>query len=444
MAYNLEFQIAGIIVTLILILVYFSKPRWKSIQNMFFRYLMLATFIELAFDIISVITITERNVLPSTLNDFFSKGYLIIMFVWITLCVIYNISNTLYEDMSKLKRKFKKVSCIAMCVLLVACTVYVFLNPLYYAGEGRRIYSYGPASMCTYIFSIVGVIISVVWFIIDFKHISLKRKISVLSFTIMEGLVAMFQLKFPELLVIGFGTSVCILLMYMTLENPDMDLIARLDDANKRSNELLLNILPSSIAGMLQKTTETITEEYSDVTVAFMDIVNFTRLSAEIGAEKLVGILNSLFSEIDTLLDDYRIEKIKTIGDAYMVASGVPDRYAENCKEMLLFLIAVQKLVSDFNKKNNLHLTIRYGMNSGPVIAGVIGKKKFIYDLWGATVNFASRMESYGKPDRIHVSESVYGKLKDEYKFEKQPDEEIKGCGLCKTYFFDGVVDQQA
>lgn len=218
------------------------------------------------------------------------------------------------------------------------------------------------------------------------------------------------------------------------MENPDMDMIAKLNEANRRINNLLLNILPASIVAELKENPSTFTEKYDNITVAFMDIVDFTKMSSVIGAEKLVNILNSLFSEFDTLLDDYRIEKIKTIGDAYMVASGLPERYENNCEEMLKFLIQAQHTITDFNKRHNTALRMRIGVNCGPVVAGVIGKKKFIYDLWGSTVNFASRMESSGIPDRIQVSENIYALMKNKYKFECRQSVDIKSFGACLCY----------
>jgi class 3 adenylate cyclase len=257
------------------------------------------------------------------------------------------------------------------------------------------------------------------------------------TFTIMEGSVALFQMHFKNPLIIGFGSAVCVFIMYMTLENPDMDMINKLNEANRRINNLLLNILPASIVAELKEKPSTFTEKYDNVTVAFMDIVDFTKMSSVVGSEKLVNILNSLFSEFDMLLDEYRIEKIKTIGDAYMVASGLPERYENNCEEMLKFLIQAQRTVADFNKRHNTTLQMRIGMNSGPVVAGIIGKKKFIYDLWGSTVNFASRMESSGVPDRIQVSEDVYTIMKDKYKFERRIPVEIKSFGVCLCYLLE-------
>ena len=189
--------------------------------------------------------------------------------------------------------------------------------------------------------------------------------------------------------------------------------------------------------------SEKVIEEFEDVTVAFIDIVGFTELSNAIGHVKTVDLLNEFFSQIDELLDSYSVEKIKTIGDAYMIAAGVPERYEGHQVEMLNFLFAVQDLTVRFNSAHQTYpdLSIRIGANSGPVVAGVIGEKKFVYDMWGATVNFASRMESNGEPSRIQISTALYAKLLQNpvvagnYLFQKREGVEIKGCGQCTTYF---------
>lgn len=434
MPFNIEFQIAGLIFVSIIIVVFFSKPRWKSVQNSVFRVLMFATWIELFFDIVSVITISKRDVIPGWINDFFSKGYIIAMLFWIATAMTYIVANTYYEGMLETEHKLKKILLGAIFVSLLVCVVFVLIYPILYGGSGRYVYSYGIPSTITYIFSVACVIIAITLFIINFKKISFDRKVPTLCFTIMEGSVALIQMQFKELLLLGIGTAICIFLMYMTMENPDMDMIAKLNAANKRSEELLLNIFPASIVSSLRVVSKPITRSYEDVSVGFIDIVDFTKMSAKIGAEKLVNLLNQLFSEIDMLVDKYKIEKIKTIGDAYMVASGLPDVYEDHSEQLMLFMLDVLRYMKYFNLRNNTDIKVRIGINCGPAVAGVIGKKKYIYDMWGETVNFASRMESTGIPGRIQVSESIYQKLKDSYNFECREHIEVKGVGDCRSY----------
>ncbi|GEM_PF-582143 len=456
MKYNFAFQIAGFVLVALIVAMFFSKKRWSSLPNTIFKVLLVVTLAELACDIISVVTITDRAHIKPFINDFFSKGYIFLMHAWIVTVLFYVIS-ALLESAWAVKgidiRKNKKRLFMHFLWIIIPEIVMlgiVIANPVYYAGEGQSIYSYGVPSTCTYIFSSYCVVVALVYFFVNFKIVPVKRKITLLSFTLMEGFVALLQAIFPELLILGFGTAICIFIMYMNMENPDLELIARLKAANDKSDKLLKNILPQKIADSLKDDmteagglSEKVIEEFEDVTVAFIDIVGFTELSNAIGHVKTVDLLNEFFSQIDELLDSYSVEKIKTIGDAYMIAAGVPERYEGHQVEMLNFLFAVQDLTVRFNSAHQTYpdLSIRIGANSGPVVAGVIGEKKFVYDMWGATVNFASRMESNGEPSRIQISTALYAKLLQNpvvagnYLFQKREGVEIKGCGQCTTYF---------
>ncbi len=208
-----------------------------------------------------------------------------------------------------------------------------------------------------------------------------------------------------------------------------------LDAEKRRAESLLLNILPNSIADRLQSGERNIAEKFENATVFFADITNFTPLSEKYSAEEIVQMLNLVFSAFDALAEKYGVEKIKTMGDSYMAACGIPirrDDHAEVAAEMALEML---KELRVFNSTSAEQLNIRIGMHSGPVIAGVIGSKKFIYDLWGDTVNTASRMESHGEPGKIHVSEAMYEQLQGKFGFEERGKIDIKGKGAMKTYF---------
>lgn len=433
MPYNIEFQIAGFTVVLILTIVFFSKKRWSSLPNSIYRILLIVTLIELALDIISVITITERNSIP-VLNNICSKAYLLFILAYIYCIVLYTIATCVYENISLLRKRLKIAEVIIATILFIAGCIVILTNQLLYGGEGKFIYSYGIPSDTVYIFSSIAVAFVIIQMLCNVKKIPFLRQISIYSFCIMEGAVALIQMQNKELLIVGFGSAITIMIMYFTLENPDMHLIAKLNEANKRSRELLLNILPASIADKLQITKSTFTQTFDDVTILFLDIVGFASLSNEIGTEKIVKLLNDFFSQIDDLLDSYRIEKIKTIGDSYMAAAGIPEYYEDNCKETIKFAQAILQLLDQFNRKNKSHIQVRIGINNGSVVAGIIGKRKFIYDLWGTNVNLASRMESYGSPDRIHVTRAAYEKLKGNFDFEKLNAMDIKGFGILDTY----------
>lgn len=216
------------------------------------------------------------------------------------------------------------------------------------------------------------------------------------------------------------------------------DYLKQLELEQQKSEKLLLNILPKAISEKLKKGEETIAESFSAVSVLFADIVGFTELSASISAIELVYLLNKIFSRFDRLTERYGLEKIKTIGDAYMVVSGLPiirDDHAESLADMALDM---QSEIAEFRSEAGLKIRIRIGIHSGPVVAGIIGTKKFIYDLWGDTVNTASRMESHGIPDEIQLSNATYELLKDKYVIEKRGSLYVKGKGEMTTYLLKG------
>jgi len=208
-------------------------------------------------------------------------------------------------------------------------------------------------------------------------------------------------------------------------------------ERNKTEN-LLLNLLPEPIAERLKEEPGVIADKFEKATILFADLVNFTQISTTMPATKLVYLLNEIFSTFDELTEKHGLEKIKTIGDAYMVAGGIPivrPDHAEASAEMALdMLVAIDEL----NVKLEATFDLRIGINSGPVVAGVIGTKKFIYDLWGNAVNTASRMESHGVPGRIQVSFYTYELLRDKYEFEERGLIDIKGQGEMRTYFLTG------
>ena len=214
--------------------------------------------------------------------------------------------------------------------------------------------------------------------------------------------------------------------------------------AQQKSESLLLNILPHTIAERLKHDPKEIAEHFDDVTILFSDIVGFTPIASQMPPLELVQLLNKMFSAFDKLVDCYGLEKIKTIGDAYMVAGGLPvpsNNHAEAVADMALEMQAAIKVfqTSQLVEEKNLEkMQIRIGINTGPVIAGVIGIKKFIYDLWGDTVNVASRMESSGSPGAIQVSATTYDRLKDKYIFEERGAIAVKGKGDMMTYWLKG------
>lgn len=202
-----------------------------------------------------------------------------------------------------------------------------------------------------------------------------------------------------------------------------------------KSERLLLNILPKAIAERLKLGEQTIANGHPTVTVMFADLVGFTALSRRTAPGDLVGILNGIFTTFDLLVERSCLEKIKTIGDAYMLAGGIPvprEDHAQAVADVALEMIAA---MDRLNAANGTELKMRIGINTGPIVAGVIGKRKFTYDLWGDTVNLASRMESSGLPGAIHVSANTYEALKDDFVLEERGLVQCKGIGDVKSYF---------
>jgi adenylate cyclase len=202
-----------------------------------------------------------------------------------------------------------------------------------------------------------------------------------------------------------------------------------------RSESLLLNILPAAIAERLKEGHEVIADAHSEVTILFADIVGFTELATQKGPEELVVLLNEIFSAFDHLTDKYGLEKIKTVGDAYMVAAGLPDPRSDHAEATADLALDMQTEVARISEETGVPLRLRIGINTGTVVAGVIGERKFTYDLWGDAVNTASRMESHGIENRIQLTQSTYEHLKSTFVCEERGTIPVKGKGDMQTYF---------
>ncbi len=214
--------------------------------------------------------------------------------------------------------------------------------------------------------------------------------------------------------------------------------VAALDVERQRSERLLLNVLPPRIAERLKDEDAAIADRFSPASILFADIVGFTRMTERIAPEELVDRLNQVFSSFDDLADKLSLEKIKTIGDAYMVAAGLGDHAEDHALAIAEMALAIQRRVADFSQRFGEPLSLRIGIDSGPVVAGVIGKRKFIYDVWGDTVNTASRMESHAEPGTIQVTDAVHDLLQDDYELSLRGEIEIKGKGTMRTWLLVG------
>ena len=205
-----------------------------------------------------------------------------------------------------------------------------------------------------------------------------------------------------------------------------------------KTEQLLLNILPRKIAQRLKSGEEHIADAFPNVSVLFADMVGFTAMSRTMTASALVEVLGDLFSRFDLITEKHGLEKIKTIGDCYMLAGGVPDPMDDHAHAVIDAAIEFCTALEEMRERTGGALRMRIGVHSGPIVAGVIGLRKFTYDLWGDTVNVASRMESTGEPGRIHVSVNTANLIKNDFKLESRGSIEVKSLGQVETFFVNG------
>jgi len=232
---------------------------------------------------------------------------------------------------------------------------------------------------------------------------------------------------------------------WINLYGTDVTAARQVERLNADNERLLLNILPASIAERLRGGETVIADRFDDMAVLFADVVNFTAMSARMPASELVDLLNQVFTMCDELAERFGLEKIKTVGDAYMVVGGIrPDdraRHADGVPPVVDVVemgLAMLAGLESYRATTGIDIHVRVGMHVGPAVAGVIGIRKFIYDVWGDTVNTASRMESTGVPDRIQVTTATYERLRDRYEFEARGDVEVKGKGLIPAWLIAG------
>ncbi|MCI0808613.1 MAG: adenylate/guanylate cyclase domain-containing protein [Chloroflexi bacterium] len=230
---------------------------------------------------------------------------------------------------------------------------------------------------------------------------------------------------------------------FINLYGTEITATLELEEAHKANELLLLNILPASIADRLKKGEGLIADRFEDMSVLFADVVGFTQISRNMSPSDLVEMLNHVFSLFDRVAERLALEKIKTIGDAYMVAGGLGTDGQGDAERLADMGLEMLELLAKYREETGTDLRIRIGMHTGPAVAGVVGLKKFIYDIWGETVNTASRMESHGVPNRIQVLESTTEKLAGSHIFEERGKVDVKGIGMLNTYFLTGRRDQQ-
>lgn len=230
--------------------------------------------------------------------------------------------------------------------------------------------------------------------------------------------------------VMNIGTvstiAVVLLAYFVSQKN---QLFVLLQNEQAKSENLLLNVLPREIAAILKNESRTIADHYNNASVLFADMVGFTPLSAELPPVEMVELLNEAFSHFDSLLDKYGVEKIRTIGDSYMVASGVPRGRSDHAQALVCMALEMRNFIATHTFRNDRRVSFRIGINSGAMIGGVIGKRKFVYDVWGDAVNVASRMESHGLGGAVQITQATFELIKDEFVCEPRGTVNVKGKG---------------
>lgn len=218
----------------------------------------------------------------------------------------------------------------------------------------------------------------------------------------------------------------------------EQNYLAIIKAEREKTERLLLQMLPAPIVERLKQGEKIIADGFTEVTVLFTDLVNFTPLTTQVRPRKLVMLLNDLFCMFDQLVNEFGLEKIRAIGDEFVVAGGVPVPRPDHAEAVADLALAMQKALTEFNVKHRSSISMRTGIDTGPLIAGVIGTIKFSYDLWGDAINMASRMQSHGLADRIQVTAATYKRLRDKFVFEKRGVINVKGKGEMLTYFLNG------
>jgi adenylate cyclase len=234
------------------------------------------------------------------------------------------------------------------------------------------------------------------------------------------------------------GAASIAFMLLATFAHQRNEALTALRAEQEKSEALLLNVLPRPIAARLKATDQTIADHFDATSILFADVVDFTPLSQRLPPAEMVNILDRLFSQFDALVERHGLEKIKTVGDCYMAAAGVPDPHPDHARRVARLALDMREAVGNMTVDGRQGLELRIGINSGPVVAGVIGRKRFLYDLWSDAVNTASRMESHGTPGQIQITRETYQLLKDEFVCRPRGTILVKGKGEMETWYLEG------
>jgi guanylate cyclase len=267
----------------------------------------------------------------------------------------------------------------------------------------------------------------------------------VVAFTILLALDDVIALEAPELpanfsSINGFFGIAFLTFMSITMT---LYLVRELESAQEQADGLLFNMLPRTIAARLKENPETIADAYDTASILFADIVGFTSLTDELNPTEMIDLLNRIYSHFDVLVEKHGVEKIRTIGDNYMVAAGVPSPRPDHAQALASMALDMLEFCENLSPAGNTILNLRIGINSGSLVAGVIGSKKFQFDIWGDVVNVASRMESHGLPGKIQITRETQELLDDDFVLTPRGTINVKGKGEMQTWFLEGKADSR-
>ena len=350
---------------------------------------------------------------------------------WATLLVrfAFAIPTFLLGYMATYRPYFRKRLQILVAVVIFVAGLGIAVIALLYENTRSDLY-------------LAGTLLPVFWAFIysGLRFVNAVKITLVLFFTFNLLFFSVSDLPFPTLIIYNFFLVASMIIGMLgghTIERyfrRDFVNKKRLSVEKRENEKLLLNILPEHIAEELKGSSDTIAKDYDQITVLFTDLVGFTELSQCHTAKEIVTILNEIFSQFDELTDSLELEKIKTIGDAYMVTSNLRNPKVDSALRVAEFSLAICDIIAKYNKLHGSDIQLRTGIHTGAAVAGVIGVKKFVYDVWGNTVNVASRMESACPINKIQVSEESYDLLKSHFQFESRGKIKIKGYGEMNAY----------
>ena len=436
MPISIEFQIAGLVYTIILSVAFYRKVKWDSLQNRIYKVLLLVTLVVLTLDIASVISINHRDEYP-LLNAILSKAYIVVMDLYIYTIDLYAISCATNRKLSPTIKKLKTAVLAFITAVTLAAIGLSIANTLYYSGYGRQIYSYGPPSDMTYMYSTFSVALVIFVLLLNVRHMRIAQLFSILSFCIMEGIIAIVQMFNKELLLVGFGSAATVFIMYFTVENPDAQTISRLSQANKRARELLRFYSTTSNTRKGLDAAATTTSLFQNVSIMVIDVVDFAKFSNRMGIERLSKYLSAFYEKVESASDTFRVEKFRSFGSFYSAISGVSEENASGATEMVRFAVEIMNILKRTNAQNGMNLQLKIGISSGPVVVDLVGNQNFIFNAWGQPMALADALRQTAEPNAIHVSESVYTQLNDTYDFTETPEIEIDGIGKVRNWQLD-------